>query len=90
MSLDPFSHAMHAIVQQLRQHTAGQKLPPPVSAADIAETERCLGFSLPSLLRELYGTVADGGFGPTYGFLPLLTPVPETKLPNLWCNSTRF
>jgi len=74
---------MHAIVERLRQHTSGQKLPPPVSDADIAEAERRLGFQLPGLLRQLYGTIADGGFGPPYGFLPLLTPVLETKLVNL-------
>jgi SMI1 / KNR4 family (SUKH-1) len=79
----PLDHAMNAIVERLRQHTAGQKLPPPASVADIAEAEKRLGFRLPSLLRELYGMVADGSFGPPYGFLPLLTPVPETKLPNL-------
>jgi hypothetical protein len=74
---------MHAIVERLRQHTSGQKLPPSVSDADIAEAERRLGFQLPGLLRELYGTIADGGFGPPYGFLPLLKPVPETRLMNL-------
>jgi hypothetical protein len=74
---------MHTITERLRRHTAGQKLPRPISDADIAEAERRLGFQLPGFLRELYGTVADGGFGPSSGFLPLLTPVPETKLPNL-------
>jgi hypothetical protein len=74
---------MHTIVERLRQHSVGKKLPPPVSDVDISETEKRLGFQLPDLLRELYGTVADGGFGPPYGFLPLLTPVLETKLPNL-------
>ncbi len=74
---------MHPIVEQLRRHTAGEKLPPPASLADIDEAEKRLGFQLPSLLRELYGIVADGSFGPPYGFLPLLTPVPETTLPNL-------
>lgn len=74
---------MHAIVERLRQHTAGQKLRPPLSEAGITEAETSLGFQLPSLLREIYGIVADGGFGPPYGFLPLLTPLPDTKLPNL-------
>ena len=75
---------MHTILVRLRQHTSGQKLPPPVSDAEIAEAERRLGFQLPGLLRQIYGTIADGSFGPAYGFLPLLTPVLETKLTNYW------
>jgi hypothetical protein len=73
---------MHPLVEQVQQHTRGQKLPPPVSDSDIAEAERRLGFPLPDLLRELYTTIADGGFGPSGGLLPLLRPVPETKLMN--------
>ena len=77
----PLDHDMHTIVEQLGQFTAGQKLPPPpVSEADLAETEKRLGFQLPGLLRELYDTVADGSFDPPDGFLPLLTPVSETRL----------
>ena len=75
------TYAMHAIVERLRQHTAGQKLPPPVSEASLVEAERHFGFRLPDLLREIYGTVADGGFGPTCGLLPLLTPEEEAGLP---------
>ena len=74
---------MRSIVELLRKHTAGQKLPAPAPICELDEAERRLGFELPYLLRELYGTVADGGFGPSYGFFPLLTPVPEIKLPNL-------
>jgi hypothetical protein len=55
----------------------GQRLPPVASRAEIEEAERRLAFPLPSLLRELYRTVADGGFGPSYGFLPLLKPAPD-------------
>lgn len=48
----------------------------------LAEAERRLGFPLPILLQELYCEVADGGFGPSYGILPLLSSVPERKLAN--------
>jgi len=65
---------MQPVVEQIRQHIAGQLVPPPVSADDIAEAERQLSFPLPDLLRELYATVADGGFGPSYGFIPLQKP----------------
>src|SRR5437868_4644956 len=68
---------MHPVVERLRQHIAGQKVPPPASSADIAEAEGRIGFTLPHLLRELYGNIADGGFGPSHGFLPLLTPDSE-------------
>lgn len=73
---------MHSIVEQVRQHMRGQRLPPPVSDAEIAEAERRLGFPLPDLLLELYTSISDGGFGPSGGFLPLLRPSPETKLQN--------
>jgi len=39
----------------------------PATEEDLATTERHLGYPLPPLLRALYGTVADGGFGPGYG-----------------------
>lgn len=33
--------------------------------------EREIGFSLPGLFRRLYLEVADGGFGPGYGLVPI-------------------
>ena len=47
-------------------------LPEPVDDARIAEAERQLGIALHPLLARLYREVADGGFGPDYGLLPLL------------------
>lgn len=47
-------------------------LPAPVDDAQIAEAERQLGIALHPLLARLYREVADGGFGPDYGLLPLL------------------
>src|SRR4051794_36254641 len=42
---------------------------PPASEAAVRATERRLGFSLPETLRQIYLTVANGGFGPGYGVM---------------------
>ncbi|MEA2887316.1 MAG: hypothetical protein QOD11_1676 [Bradyrhizobium sp.] len=44
---------------------------PPASATQVAAAEAALGFQLPALLREIYMTVANGGFGPGCGLLGL-------------------
>ena len=58
----------------INRHTNPADLPlpqdfvfPPATAQQAAETEYLLGFALPHLLRELFMTVANGGFGPGYG-----------------------
>ncbi|MFE6622048.1 SMI1/KNR4 family protein [Streptomyces sp. NPDC057740] len=51
-------------------------LPEPVDAATLARAEAALGFPLPPLLADLYLRIADGGFGPEYGLLPLLDSPP--------------
>lgn len=58
----------------INRHTDPADLPlpqdfvfPPATAQQVAETEGMLGFALPPLLRELFTTVANGGFGPGYG-----------------------
>jgi hypothetical protein len=43
--------------------------PTPASALDRAESD--LGFALPPVLRRIYSEVADGGFGPGPGLLPI-------------------
>ncbi|MGW2858204.1 SMI1/KNR4 family protein [Streptomyces sp. NPDC001205] len=48
----------------------------PVSAADVEEAERQLGFPLHPLLTALYRQVGNGGFGPMDAILPL-TIVPD-------------
>jgi|SRR5579883_1116237 len=40
---------------------------PPATNEQIRATEQRLGFALPSLLRQLYQQVANGGFGPGTG-----------------------
>jgi hypothetical protein len=47
--------------------------PPPVSTATMAEAEALLRQTIPPLLRDAYLHVGDGGFGPGYGLLHLLT-----------------
>jgi hypothetical protein len=44
----------------------------PATAADVASAEAALGLRLPPLLVRIYREVADGGFGPGGGLLPLL------------------
>jgi hypothetical protein len=51
-------------------------LPGPVDAATLSSAETALGFRLPPLLADLYLRIADGGFGPEYGLLPLLDSPP--------------
>ena len=46
-------------------------LRPAADDTAIADAERTLGFALPHPLRQLYGEIADGGFGPGGGVLPL-------------------
>ncbi len=50
---------------------ASDLLQPPVSAAELAEAERKLGFRLHPLLAALYRKVGNGGFGPADSVLPL-------------------
>ncbi|MFE9404100.1 SMI1/KNR4 family protein [Streptomyces sp. NPDC006530] len=49
----------------------GELLQPPVSASELAEAERELGFRLHPLLAALYRGVGNGGFGPSASVLPL-------------------
>lgn len=56
-------------------------LPAPVDAATLDRAETALGFTLPPLLAELYLRIGDGGFGPSYGLLPLLEGRPAGEPP---------
>lgn len=49
----------------------GTPRPAPATADDVTAAETALGFPLPRLLAALHTRVADGGFGPDYGLLPL-------------------
>ncbi|MFD9480918.1 MULTISPECIES: SMI1/KNR4 family protein [Streptomyces] len=63
------------------RYTAGgtltTALPAPLDRAGLRRAEAALGFALPPLLGELYTRVADGGFGPECGLLPLEPAVAE-------------
>jgi hypothetical protein len=62
---DPF-------ITTLRQRAADTAAQP-ADERTIARAERALGRALPSLLRDVYRYIGDGGFGPGYGLLPLLS-----------------
>lgn len=44
----------------------------PATPAQLDESQQRLGFRLPVAVRQLYGLVANGGFGPGYGLLGLV------------------
>ena len=46
-------------------------LPPPADAGRLTVAETHLGFPLPDDLKQLYSSVADGGFGPSGGLASL-------------------
>jgi SMI1 / KNR4 family (SUKH-1) len=60
---DEFAEAMSTPVES--------ELPPPATLEELERAEEALGFALPPLLRRVYGEVANGGFGPGYGLVPL-------------------
>lgn len=49
----------------------GRPLPEPLDTKHLSASENALGFAVPSLLLDLFGHVANGGFGPGYGFFGL-------------------
>jgi hypothetical protein len=53
---------------------------PRATEAQLVETERALGFALPPMLRMLYAEVANGGFGPGYGFVGAVGGAPESDM----------
>ena len=48
------------------------QLQPPVTTPALKEAEARLGFALPAVMRQLYTSVANGGFGPGYGLIGLI------------------
>jgi len=45
------------------------KVYPPATESVLAKSERQIGFAFPALLRDIYATVGNGGFGPAYGLI---------------------
>jgi hypothetical protein len=70
-----------SLTDRLRERIKGRKATeaeygqmeasPPATLAVVAEAESRLGFPLPSLLRDVYTMVGNGGFGPVYGLIGL-------------------
>lgn len=54
-----------------RPSAGAASLAPPADDAAIADAEKRLGFGLPPPLKQLYAQVANGGFGPGAGIMPL-------------------
>ncbi|MFB7914099.1 SMI1/KNR4 family protein [Streptomyces sp. NPDC056061] len=52
--------------------SAEHPLPAPLRDEDVRRAEAALGFPLPPLLAALYTRIANGGFGPAYGLMPLI------------------
>ncbi len=52
----------------------------PASDAELVSAERRLDAPLPALLRRLYREVGNGGFGPGYGMLGLLSGHTDERL----------
>lgn len=67
---------MNPVTESTRQMVAGLDLYPPVAPVDLERAESVLGFPLPTLLRELYAVVGDGGFGPSGGLMGLVSSYP--------------
>lgn len=66
-----FSMAIGARPQEALTKYAPGPLPAPASREEIAEAEKRMGLTLPEDLKSVYVSVANGGFGPSDGFLSL-------------------
>ena len=53
------------------------KLGSPLTALGLTKSEAALGFEVPELLKQLYQTVGNGGFGPGYGLIGLSGGTPD-------------
>jgi hypothetical protein len=70
-TVDPAGHAAALELERQMTTPAPSVLPAPAGEATIAGVEAQLGVRLPPALRRVYAEVADGGFGPGEGLLPL-------------------
>lgn len=77
---------MHDPLARLRREAiarptlAGRARPwPPASGAELAAFEQRIGGSLPTLWREIFTTIGNGGFGPGYGIYGLITGAPDDQ-----------
>jgi hypothetical protein len=68
--------------RRLDESTPAKPLRPPAKPDAIQLVESTIGFPIPTMLARLYTEVADGGFGPGYGLLPLLDSKGSAAHPN--------
>jgi hypothetical protein len=77
--VDQAGHARALELQRAMSTPAPSVLPGPAAEAVVARAEADLGVTLPVALRRVYAEVADGGFGPGTGLLPLMDVVTEYR-----------
>jgi hypothetical protein len=75
--VDPGAARAAADIERRMATPAPSVLPGPADAAAIAAFEARTGVALPPALRRVYAEVADGGFGPGEGILPLVRVAEE-------------
>jgi hypothetical protein len=66
-------------VTQIDLEVSRPRLAPPLGKTDAEASERALGFSVPELLKLVYERVGNGGFGPGYGLMGLLSGVTDDQ-----------
>lgn len=69
--VDQAGHVRALEIERAMRTPAPSVLPAPAGAAAIERAEAALGVALPASLRRVYAEVADGGFGPGEGIVPL-------------------
>jgi hypothetical protein len=73
--IDPDVTDRMAQLESLMTAPVEPDLPPPTPAEALERAEAELGVALPEVLRRVYTEVADGGFGPAGGLVPLASLV---------------
>jgi hypothetical protein len=75
--IDPEAVAMADDIERQMHTPVDDGLPAPADEATVQAAEAVLRVTLPAAMRRVYTEVADGGFGPGYGLLPLARVVRE-------------
>ena len=77
--VDRAGHARALELGRAMSTPAPSVLPGPAAETVVARAEADLGVTLPVALRRVYAEVADGGFGPGPGLLPLTDAVAQYR-----------
>ena len=75
--IDPDGVAMADELQRQMETPVDDGLPAPADEATVEAAEAVLRLTLPLAMRRVWTEVADGGFGPGFGLLPLSRVVKE-------------